>query len=273
MNGGRSVSVKVLWLLLALSGNPGIVGADDAAGAAKAAPADPTGSWKWEYTFKDNPAEFRLQLNWDGKQLTGKYTAFNNTTDIEEAKLENDKLSFVSKREFNGNHFTVHFDGKAEENDIVGTVAVDFGEGPREFDWHAKRIVEVDDVLGTWKLRLESPQGVIEPQITITKTDDGLHGAYVSPFGEREAKDLKLKVGELSWRIESDDDDDFDFEVTYRGKPRGNKIAGSNEFDFGGNTGTMEFTGERTPPEEKATQIEPANETNETAPPAAATSE
>ena len=217
----------------------------------QAPPADPTGSWKWEYTINDNTPEFFLTLNWDGKQLTGKYTAFDNTTDIVDAKLENNELSFASKREFNGNEFTVHFNGKVEPNDIVGKVGVDFGEGPREFDWHAKRFVDVKNILGTWKLHLETPQGVIEPQITITQKGDTLHGDYVSPFGEREAKDVTFKDGELSWRIESDEDDQFDFKITYRGKPADNKITGNNEFDFGGNTGTMEFSGERTPPEEK----------------------
>ena len=220
--------------------------------AAKVEAVDPTGSWKWEYNLNDNTAEFALKLNWDGKKLTGKYTAFDNTTDIEETKFEDNQLSFIANREFNGNEFTVHFDGEAKSEEIVGTVAVDFGEGPQEFDWHATRFVDVEDVLGTWKLHLETPQGVIEPQITITKDGDKLRCDYVSPFGEREAKDVALKDGELSWRIESDEDDDFDFEITYHGNPRGDKITGSNEFDFGGNTGTMEFTGQRTPQMEKA---------------------
>jgi len=113
---------------------------------------------------------------------------------------------------------------------------------------------------------------VIEPQITITQDGDKLHGAYVSPFGEREAKELSLKDGELSWTISSDDNDDFDFQVVYHGKPRGNKIAGSNEFDFGGDTGTMEFTGERTPPEDKEA-AQPTVKAKAAEPPAAAPSE
>ncbi len=265
MNGGRFIPVAVLLLHGVLSL---IATAEEVADAAKSVPVDPSGSWKWEYALNDNPAEFSLQLKWDGKQLTGKYTAFNNTTDVEETKFADNRLSFISKREFNGNQFTVHFDGKAEPDDIVGKVGVDFGDGPREFEWHAKRTVDVADVLGVWKLKLETPQGVIEPQLTITKEGDKLHGDYVSPFGERAAKDLTLKDGELSWEISSGEGDDFDFKVVYHGKPRGNKIAGSNEFDFGGNTGTMEFTGERTPPEAKQTD-KPAGEAKAVEPPPA----
>jgi len=54
--------------------------------------------------------------------------------------------------------------------------------------------------------------------------------------------------------------------VIYRGKPSGNKITGSCDFDFDGNTGTMEFTGERTPPKEKAAPAEPAKEAKAAAP-------
>lgn len=214
---------------------------------------DPSGSWQWEYSFNDNPAEFNLDLEWDGKELTGRYTAFNNTTDVEKAKFTSDNnLSFISKREFNGNEFVVHFNGEVKPDEIVGTVAVDFGEGPREFDWTAKRVVEPNDVVGVWKITVETPQGVVEPRLTITNQGDKLHGDYVSPFGEREAQEVVLNDGELSWTIESDDDDDFDFQLIYRGNPRGNKIAGTCEFDFGGNTGEMDFTGEREPPKEKS---------------------
>jgi hypothetical protein len=223
--------------------------------AAKSAP-DPTGSWKWDYTFNDNKAEFTLKLNWDGKQLTGKYTAFDTTTDIDQGELEKDDISFVAHREFNGNKIDVGFKGKVAPDTIDGKVNVDFGQGPQDFDWHAKRFVDVNDVLGTWELRLETPNGVIEPKITITSDKDGLHGRYVSPFGEREAKNVELKDGQLSWEI-SGERDGNQFNAVYRGKPQGDSIKGTNEFDFNGNSATIDFTGKRTPPEEKKAASQP----------------
>jgi hypothetical protein len=221
---------------------------------------DPTGSWKWDYTFNDNKAEFTLKLNWDGKQLTGKYTAFDTTTDIDQAKLEKDDVSFVAHREFDGNKFDVYFTGKAEPDAIDGKVNVDFGQGPQDFDWHAKRFVDANDVLGTWELRLETPTGVIEPKITITNDKDGLHGHYVSPYGEREAKNIELKDGQLSWEI-SGERDGNQFKAVYRGKPQGDTIKGTDEFDFSGNSARIDFTGKRTPPEEnKAAAAKPAVE-------------
>ncbi len=220
--------------------------------AAKAGAPDPTGTWKWQRTFNDNDVEFSLNLNWDGKELTGKYSAFNNTSDIERAKFEKDQISFVAQREFNGKQFEVKFDGKVEPDDISGKIKLDFGDAPQEFDWTAKRSVEPDDVVGVWDLSLESPDGsVITPKLTITKTDDGkLQGRSVSQMGEFDAKNVEIKDGTLTWEI-AREQDGRTFKVVYKGKPRGNTIEGENEFEFDGNKGTMKFTGKRTPPEEK----------------------
>jgi hypothetical protein len=211
---------------------------------------DPSGLWKWDVTFNDNTTELMLKLNWDGEHLTGKYTAFDNTTDIEEGKVEGDQVSLVARPEFNGNKFDIHFAGKVDGNNINGKVKLDFGQGPQEFDWNPKRTVAVEDVLGLWELHLDTPNGAIEPRLTITKDEKGLHGAYSSPFGDREAKSIEFKDGQLSWEI-SGERDGNSFKVVYRGKPEGDKIKGSADFDFGGNTGSMDFTGKHTPPEAK----------------------
>jgi hypothetical protein len=231
--------------------------------AAKPAPADPTGTWKWQRTFNDNNVEFSLKLIWNGKELTGKYSAFNNTSDIERAKLEKDQISFVAQREFNGNQFEVKFDGKVAPDELHGTINVDFGNGPQEFEWTAKRSVEADDVVGVWDLKLESPDGgVIEPRVTLAKNKDNmLEGNSVSQFGEFDLSKIEIKDNVLTWEI-SREQDGRTFKVTYKGKPRGNTIAGETEFDFDGNTGTMKFTGKRTPPDEKKKEI-PADEQNE----------
>jgi hypothetical protein len=224
-------------------------------------PVDPAGTWVWDYTFNDNSAEFKLKLKWDDeKKLTGKYTAFDRTSDIEEVKLEKDELSFIAKREFEDREFTVHFNGKVQPDDIAGTLSFDFdGNGPREFDWNAKRVVEIEDVVGTWELRVESPNGVIQPRLVITADGEKLSGKSVSDaFGELEAKNIQLKDNTLTWEV-SVVNNGIEFKVKYAGKPRGNTIEGSNEFTVGENAGTMKFTGKRMPPEEKTSE-QPAGE-------------
>ena len=115
----------------------------------------------------------------------------------------------------------------------------------------------------------ETPNGVVEPKLTLTKGDkDKLQGSYVSVFGEREPKKLILKDNQLSWEISSNDGDQFEFKIVYKGKPRGNKIEGTNEYAFGENTGTMKFTGKRTPPEEKKKESRPSEPKSADAKPA-----
>jgi hypothetical protein len=58
MNGGRVVLSAVVLTQLVLAH---VAAAEEAADAAKTAAVDPTGFWKWDYTFNDNPAEFRLK--------------------------------------------------------------------------------------------------------------------------------------------------------------------------------------------------------------------
>jgi hypothetical protein len=262
------LALSVLFVLVTQTMIVGLARGQTSEEEKSSPPVDPAGTWVWDYTFNDNSAEFKLKLKWDDKKnLTGKYTAFDRTSDIQEVKFEKDQLSFVTKREFEDREFTVHFDGKVQPDDISGTVSFDFdGNGPREFDWNPKRVVETDDVVGTWALRVETPNGVVEPRLTITADGEKLSGKSVSDaFGELEAKNVQLKDNTLTWEI-SVVNNGLEFNVKYSGKPRGNTIEGSNEFTVGENTGTMKFTGTRTPPEEKKSEApadnqKPANAT------------
>jgi hypothetical protein len=226
-----------------------------------AAPADPTGSWKWEITTPDDNAfELMLKLKWDGKKLAGKYTAFDSTVDIEESKLEKDAITFVVRPEFGGNQFEVKFNGKVAKDEIKGKIIVDFGDQPQEIDWLAKRFLDVDDVLGTWQLTLETPDGMtFEPTLTVTKDDKGLHAKTASDFGEFEGKNVQIKDNQFVFEISSENDE-FSFKSVYRATPRGNVVEGKSEFDFGGNKGEMKFTGKRLPPKEEK-KAEPARPT------------
>ncbi len=248
--------------------------------AKDSAPVDPAGTWKWTYERDGNTAEFKVNLDWDGKELTGKYTGFDRTTDIDEAKFEKDQISFTTKREFEGREFIVEFDGKVKPDEIDGTVKVEFGGEPREFDWNAKRVVETDDVVGAWQLRVETAGGVVEPKLTISKDGDQLKGTSESRlFGVVEAKNLKLDVNTLTWEV-SGQNSDFTIHVKYVGKPRGNTMEGTSELSAGNNSGAMKFTGKRTPPdddekeraskdkaaEDRTTERAPADESTGTPP-------
>ena len=144
MNGGRIIPAGGLFVCYCCSG-VAVAAAEEAAAAAKVRqPSIRAARGSGNTRFNDNPAEFSLQAEL-GRQATHRQIHRLRSTRPTSKKRSSKTTSSRSSRSanFNGNKFTVHFDGKAEANDIVGTVGVDFGEGPREFDWHAKRFVDV----------------------------------------------------------------------------------------------------------------------------------
>lgn len=207
--------------------------------------ADPTGTWKWERTFGGNTVEFTLRLQLKGEKITGTYASRRGETKIENAKLEGDQLSFEVNRERNDRSFQIKFQGKVSEDALKGNGSFSFDGGSREFDWEAQRSVEMDDVLGTWNLRIETQNGnVREPSLTLRKDGDKLKGAYVGRSGERELKNLTLKDNRLTFEIGGERDGNT-WKVKYKGMPRGNSINGTIDYDFNGNTGTIDFAGKR----------------------------
>jgi|GEM_PF-723443 len=226
------------------------------------APADPTGSWKWDFDAPDgNKLQFTLKLKWDGKKLEGSYSnsAFENTAKVEDGKIDKDAVSFVVRQEFFGNSFVSKFNGKVAKDEIKGTIGLNFGDQPQEFPWTAKRFIDSDDVIGLWDLTIQAPNfGEIQSKLTITKDAKGLKAKYANDFFDVEAKSVQIKENELLFEIASDTEQ-LSFKSNYRGTPRGNAMEGKSTFDIGGNAGEMTFTGKRQPPKDEKQAERPAS--------------
>ncbi len=219
----------------------------------------PSGTWKWERTFNDNTRTFVLRLKMDGDKVTGTYQGSRDEGKITDGKMDGDMLSFQYKRETGDFQFTVKYQGKVSEDTIKGTIEFSSDRGTREFDWEAKRSTELEDVLGNWKLKIETGEGnVLEPSIRFTKEGDKLKGAYVGPRDtHREATNIKVVENKLTFEISGEDNENA-FNVVYTGKPRGDSIKGTIDYDFNGNTGTVDFQGKRLQEKEKNAAAKPA---------------
>ena len=235
------LSFFVLGLVLA--------GITPATGADKK--ADPTGTWKWEMTRGDNTRHFTLRIKLDDDKVVGSYATRRGDTEneakIEDAKLEGDQLSFRVQREFNDRRVTIDMQGKVSQDAITGTGSFSAGDNSREFEWAAKRAVEAADILGTWNMRIETPDGnLLEPGLTFVKKDGKLMGSYTGRTGEHEAKKIEIKNNELSFEVAGENNGN-QWKVVYKGKPRGNSIQGTVDYEFGDNSGTIDFEGKRQP--------------------------
>jgi hypothetical protein len=110
--------------------------------------ADPSGTWKWSQPSRSGggtPRESTLALSMKDGNLTGKLTTpgrdgATNVTEISNASIKGDTITFSVEREFNGNKFVTKYSGKLEGDTITGEA-----EGPgrdgqtMKREWVAKR--------------------------------------------------------------------------------------------------------------------------------------
>jgi len=109
--------------------------------AATAFAADPSGAWKWTVSTPNGDLETTLTLVLKDGVLTGTYSNSFGEAAISNATMKDDAIAFEVQREFDGNKFTLKYQGTISGDTIKGTIEVpgmDGGE-TRKIDWNAKR--------------------------------------------------------------------------------------------------------------------------------------
>jgi len=116
--------------------------------------ADPSGTWKWTTQGRGGgggggggtPRESTLTLAMKDGKLTGKLTTPGRggdpmSTEISNAAIKGDVVSFTVEREFNGNKFVTKYSGKLAGDTITGeseSPGRDGGQAMKR-EWTAKR--------------------------------------------------------------------------------------------------------------------------------------
>ena len=101
---------------------------------------NPTGTWKWETNFGGKARENTLKLKLDGDKLTGSMLGRDNQeSPIENATFKDDKVSFTYTREFNGQKFTMKYNGTVKGDTITGKSDFERDGQSQSRDWEAKR--------------------------------------------------------------------------------------------------------------------------------------
>ena len=110
---------------------------------------DPTGKWTWSTPGRDGGAArvSNLTLKLDGEKLTGKLSAPGREgqareTEITDAKLKGDAISFTVTVEFGGNKMTRKYEGKVTADAIKGKITFERNGESQTRDWEAKRVTE-----------------------------------------------------------------------------------------------------------------------------------
>jgi len=110
--------------------------------ASAALAGDPSGSWKWKVTTPNGDAiDISLKLELKDGKLAGTYSSRFGDAPITEASFKDDAIAFSVEREFDGNKFTIKYQGKLDGDSMKGSLELPgFGGGdPTKMDWNATR--------------------------------------------------------------------------------------------------------------------------------------
>ena len=108
---------------------------------------DPAGTWKWSRPGRQggDPVEITMKLKVEGDKITGKISqpgrggGAATETDIKDAKLKGDEISFSTSLERGGQTRTTKYTGKISGDTIKGSIETETRNGPQKRDWEAKR--------------------------------------------------------------------------------------------------------------------------------------
>jgi hypothetical protein len=238
----------MIWRILPAALVAGAICAASPSSTVRAADSsDPTGTWVWSRELEGQMNRSVLKLVNKNGALTGTYRRSGQTVPIANGKFDKGEISFDAEGTLNEQKIRAKFHGKLSDREINGNIDLVIEDNSLPLPWTAKRGVDLEDVAGTWKLKLESSNGnTIEPTLKLAVDNGTLKGTYTSRFGEQPARELKLEANQLSWQVLADRNG-RKFKGVYKAKLDGNSLRGNLEFDLGGNSGTLEFTGERQP--------------------------
>ncbi len=240
-------STRILITVLAVVQVTTLVLSQQALAQTSTTTVDPTWTWRREYDWYDARVEevTRLSLKEDGK-VVGTLSLNDAAYEIKNGKLKGNELSFSISSDYQGTAWTTSYTGIVKKDEIDGTVVLKVGDQSWDFAWIVKRSVRMDDVVGTWQIHIDSTDGkVFEPTLRISKDGDKYKCVYRSMQGQEiDIKDLRVENNTLKFTVTADFDGGS-IKVDYQGRPYGDKISGSLDYDFGGYTGKAEFTAQR----------------------------
>jgi hypothetical protein len=101
-----------------------------------------------------------------------------------------------------------------------------------------------DDPSGDWKWVVERNGQETEFTMTLKAEGEKLTGTVSRNERKSEISDGKFKDGEVSFNVVRERDGQT-FTIKYKGKLEGDSIKGAIEFDFGGETRSIEWEAKR----------------------------
>ncbi len=195
---------------------------------------DITGQWEMKMDFggRESFATMTISKKADGS-LTGKW----GSGDLTDVKFADGKLTFARIITYGDSEFILEYAGTLREGKITGELSSDRGE----FAANGSRKKPKCPCLGQWDMKFNIGDREITGKLTISGKPDGMMaGKWDAEYGEHTISNVKFADGKLSYTRKSKIND-FEFESTFDGTIKGNKLAGV----FKNQRGEIPVTGER----------------------------
>ena len=195
---------------------------------------DITGEWEMKMDFggRESFATMTISKKADGT-LTGKW----GSGELTDVKFADGKLTFARIVTFGDSEVILEYEGTLRDGKITGQMSSDRGE----FAVNGSRKKPKCPALGQWDMKFNIGDREITGKLTISGGPDGMMaGKWDAEFGEHTISNVKFADGKLSYTRESKIND-FEFESTFDGTIKGNKLAGV----FKNQRGEIPVSGER----------------------------
>lgn len=223
----------------------GLLAVPAARGADK---VDPAGQWSLNISLDDGQAmTVQATFKKDGDKLTGTLVGDDAVeTELKDVKFEDGELAFKLSRDFGGTQLESSFKGKLTADAYAGEVEYDVGGQTGTAKVEGKRVVEAIAAKGTWKFSISTDDGQsMEPIVKIEEAGDKVEGTFQGIDGtEVKLADGSYKDNELKFAVTLDFGGQ-ELIAKFDGKVSAEGYKGKVDYDIGGQTGTLDVTGER----------------------------
>ena len=120
-------------LVVAFAGLAGVAQAEDK--------PNPTGTWKWTVTVRDQKRETTLKLKLEGDKVTGVMVRKAGDLKVEDGIFKDGAISFRVPGKTPGGQRMVHmYQGKLAGDTIKGSATIVLPDQSVSGDWEAKRV-------------------------------------------------------------------------------------------------------------------------------------
>jgi hypothetical protein len=192
----------------------------------RAAGEDITGEWdvKMDRDGRESHATLTISKKPDGT-FTGKWGA----SDLSDVKFDGTKLTFARTVRFGDQEFRIDYEGTLKEGKLTGTLSSDRGS----FAANAARPKPRSPALGRWELKYTIGDMDITATLAVSEGAGGaLQATWQTGFGENTVSSVKFQDGKLSLARKTKLED-REFESTYEGVVKGDKLDGMIKSDLG----------------------------------------